>query len=293
MEAKPNVVVCIPAHNEERTIAKVVLGSRKFADAVIVCDDGSDDMTGEIARALGASVIKHEANFGKGSALDSLIAAARALGPKAIVTIDGDDQHDPRDIPAVVAPVLAGEADVVIGARPMDSGEMPRERVFGNRVLDRFTSARAGEELHDTQSGFRAYSLKAAEAIDFKQEGMAIESQTLIDAVRLGLRIKEAPVSVKYEGIPRKRSRLAHLSEVLDYLVTTTVIQSPLLYLGLPGVVAVLLGVVAGARVVNIFLATHQIATGTALISALLVIIGIVIASTSLILKLLTVKLKG
>jgi len=293
MAERLRVVVCIPAHNEEKTIAKVIVGAKRFSDRILVCDDGSSDMTGDIARALGVEVIRHEANFGKGSALDSLISAARAMSPATIVTIDGDDQHDPADIPRVADPILKGEADVVVGVRPMDSGEMPRDRAFGNQVLDRMTSAKAGTELHDTQSGFRAYSVDAAGKIDFKQKGMAIESQTLVDAVRTGLRIKEVPVSVKYQGVPGKRSKVSHISEVLDYLITTTIIESPLLYLGVPSVAAVLLGVVAGVRVVNIFLATHQIATGTALIAALLVIIGIVVGSTSLILKLITVKLKG
>jgi len=293
MEGNRGIVVCIPAHNEEKTIAKVIIPAKQFADAVIVCDDGSSDMTGEIARNLGAQVVRHDANFGKGSALESLITAAKALHPTVVVTLDADDQHDPRDIPKVVEPVLKGEADVVIGARPMESGQMPRERVFGNKVLDHLTSVKAGEELHDTQSGFRAYSIAALDKIDFSQEGMAIESQTLVEAVRLGLRVTEVPVSVKYEGIPQKRSRIAHLSEVLDYLITSTVVESPLLYLGVPGIIAVLLGIVAGLRVVNIFLATHRIATGTALIAAIFVIAGIVILATSLILKLITVKMKG
>lgn len=287
------VVVCIPAHNEEKTIAKVIVGAKKLADLVIVCDDGSSDMTGEIASGLGARVIRHDSNFGKGGALDSLFAAARVLRPNAVVTLDADDQHDPGDIPQVVAPILKGEADIVVGVRPMNESSIPRDRVIGNKILDELTSAKAGERLHDTQSGFRAYSGEAINKLSFRQDGMAIESQTLIDAVNSGLRIKEVPVSVKYEGIRRKRSRLGHFSEVVDYVITRTIIDSPLFYLGLPGLIAVAIGLLAGIRVVNIFLATHNIALGTAIVGAMLVIVGIVITATSLILKLITMRMRG
>jgi len=290
METNRGIVVCIPAYNEEKTIAKVVVSAKRFASVVIVCDDGSTDMTGDIAGSLGAKVIQHEQNLGKGRALGTLFAAAKEWDPRVIVTIDGDDQHDPRDIPKVVEPILKSEADIVIGVRPMMSGSMPRERIAGNKVLDGLTSAKAGETLHDTQSGFRAYSPKAAQSIRFEQTGMAVESQTLIDASKLGLRITEVPVSVKYAGIPQKRNPAAHLSEVVDYIMTRTVIDSPLLYLGLPGLIAVILGIVAGLRVVSIFSATHQIAVGTALIGVILVLVGTVALATSLILKFLTAR---
>ncbi|MDG6925600.1 MAG: glycosyltransferase family 2 protein [Nitrososphaerota archaeon] len=287
------IVVLIPAHNEEKSIAKVIIGAKKVSQAVIVCDDGSTDMTGEISRALGAQVLRHDANEGKGKALASLFEAARTLRPRAVVTIDGDDQHDPADIPKVVEPVLRGDADIVVGVRQMDSGSMPRERVIGNKMLDSLTSARAGEALHDTQSGFRAYGPSALEKIGFSEHGMATESQTLIDAVGAGLRIEEVPVSVRYRGIPQKRNPLAHLSHVIDYLITRTIVESPLLYLGLPGLVAVVLGIVAGLRVLSIFSATHQIAVGTALVGVILVLVGIVALATSLILKMLTARFQG
>lgn len=293
MEASRRIVVCIPAYNEEKSIAKVVVETKKFADTVIICDDGSSDMTGEIARSLGVEVIRHEKNSGKGGALETLIAAAKKFNPQVIVTIDGDDQHFPSDIPNVVDPVLQGHADIVIGVRQMVPGSMPRERIVGNRMLNGLTSAKAGKTLHDTQSGFRAYSVRAINTIDFSQRGMAVESQTLIDAARSGLRILEVPVSVRYKGIPQKRNPAAHLSEVVDYIITRTVIDSPLLYLGLPGLIAVVLGIIAGLRVISIFAMTHQIAVGTALVGVILVLVGIVALATSLILKLLSARFQS
>jgi glycosyltransferase involved in cell wall biosynthesis len=249
-------------------------------------------MTGEIASNLGVQVIRHDSNFGKGRALESLVAAAKILDPEVVVTIDGDDQHDPEDIPEVIEPVLSGQADIVIGVRPMDSGSMPRDRVFGNKVLDQLTSARAGRTLHDTQSGFRAYSAAALSKLSFRQDGMAVESQTLIDALDHGLRIREVPVSVRYDNTRRKRSRITHFSEVVDYVITRTIIDSPLLYLGLPGMVSIVAGVVAGVRVIDLFLPTHLVATGTAIVAAVLIISGTVLVATSLILKLITVRMR-
>jgi glycosyltransferase involved in cell wall biosynthesis len=292
LEALNEVTVCIPAYNEEKTIAKVIVGAMKTGGRVIVCDDGSSDSTGEIAFALGAHLITHKANLGKGEALASLLDAARITQPVAVVTLDADDQHDPQDIVSVVEPILRGEADVVVGMRAMDSKEVPRDRAFGNKVLDQLTSASAGVNLKDTQSGFRAYSLTAINRINFHQHGMAVESQTLIDAAKLGLRIREVPITVRYEGIPQKRSKIVHVSEVIDYLITRTILGSPLLYIGLPGLVALVAGILVGVDVLNILASTHLVATGTALLAGVLIIAGITMMTTSLILKLMTAMLR-
>lgn len=279
------IVALIPAFNEEKTIARVVVSARRHADVVVVCDDGSSDMTADIAEALGVHVIRHLKNMGKGEALRDLVDQARTLDPTVVVTMDADSQHNPADILKVIEPVRKGEADVVIGVREMKTGSAPRERIVGNKVLDSMTSAKAGGSLHDTQSGFRAYSAKALDNINFKQRGMAIESQTLIDAVNAGLRIAEVPVSVTYDGIPQKRNPLEHLSEVVDYLLTRTIVDSPMLYLGLPGLIAILFGIGAGVQVLNVFASTRLLATGTALIAVALIIVGTIMVATSLILK--------
>jgi glycosyltransferase involved in cell wall biosynthesis len=284
-------VVLIPAFNEEKTIAKVIVQAKKYADEIIVVDDGSTDSTAMIAEALGATLIRHRSNMGKGAALRSLVEEARKREAAVFITMDADGQHDPKEIPSIAEPVLKGEADIVIGMREMTAGSAPRERIVGNRVLDAIISVKAGRNIKDTQSGFRAYSAKALHTIDFKQEGMAVETQTLIDAANAGLRIVEVPVSTTYEGIKARRNPAMHFSSILDYILSRTVVDSPLLYLGLPGLVSVLLGVVAGLIVIDTFFRTRLIAIGTALISAILIIIGIVALATALILKFLKVQL--
>ena len=132
-ESKPLILACIPAYNVEKTIAKVVVQTKKYVDKVIVCDDGSSDMTGEIATKLGAEVIRHERNRGYGAALASLFRRARELDPEVMVTLDADCQHNPEDIRRVVTPVLKGAADIVVGSRFLaENGEaIPRYRKLG------------------------------------------------------------------------------------------------------------------------------------------------------------------
>ena len=122
--AKPFVVVGIPAFNEEAMIARVVLESQKHANVVVVCDDGSCDLTGEIAERLGADVVKHERNLGYGTAIKSLVRRARELEADILVTLDGDGQHDPGEIPRVLQPIVKGKADVVIGSRFVDGSKV-------------------------------------------------------------------------------------------------------------------------------------------------------------------------
>jgi glycosyltransferase involved in cell wall biosynthesis len=159
LESKPFVVVAIPAFNEEKTIAKVILLAQKHSDKVVVCDDGSMDMTAEIAERLGAEVIRHERNMGYGAAIQSLFGRARELNADVLVTLDADGQHDPSEIPNVVKPVVQGAADVVIGSRFVDaggSGEMPLYRRFGARLIAKLVNGSSKNGVSDAQSGFRA-----------------------------------------------------------------------------------------------------------------------------------------
>ncbi len=282
------VVVCIPAFNEEAGIAKVVLEAKRYSAQTIVCDDGSNDMTGEIAHALGATVIRHQKNMGKAEALKSLFEEARTLNPRVVVTLDADGQHDPVEISAMVRPILEGKADLVIGARPMKAEIMPRSRILGNKVLDLMVSRRAGRKVQDSQSGFRAYSLRALNAVQFRSRGMSVESQTLIDATEAGLRTETVPISTTYENIRRKRNITSQFAEVFDYIVTASIARSPVKYLGIPGLISLALGVVIGLSVVQVFTRTQQLALGSALISAILIVVGTVAIATSIIIKLLT-----
>ena len=289
MSSQNRVVAILPAYNEEAAFAKVILAAQPHVSQVVVVDDGSTDFTPRIAERMGVVVLRHDHNQGKGVALRTGMNYAREHGFDCAISIDTEGQIDPREVPALLEPITKGDADIVIGVRSREA--MPRERILGNRVLDEATSRQAWFKHEDTQSGFRAYSSRALANLDFTEKGMAVESQTLIDAAKAGLKIVGVPVSTTYEGIRRKRSMLAHGSGVLDYILSRTVVESPLLYLGVPGLAAVLAGIVAGILVVNTFLQTHLIATGTALIAAILIVTGTVAMATGLILKFLKVQM--
>ena len=155
------IVVVIPAYNEERTIAKVVLQAKRHVDLVMVIDDGSVDMTGDIARGLGAKVLRNEVNLGKGEALRRVFKETLTLKPEVTVALDADGQHDPDEIPKLVKPIVDGEADVVVGSRYVEgaSTDAPTYRKMGLRVIEGLGRSAIKVPIRDTQSGFRAYSL--------------------------------------------------------------------------------------------------------------------------------------
>jgi len=234
-------VACIPAYNEERTIGKVVVGAQEYVDQVIVCDDGSSDMTAAIAEKLGARVIRHESNMGKGEAFRSLFSACRDGNVDIMVTIDGDDQHDPADIPKLVDPLARGEADIVIGARFHEKNEgIPAYRRAGNKLLNAVTVS----GISDTQSGFRAYDRKAIELLRPSESGMGVDSEILMDAERHGLSLMEVPVSVRYGiGKTSTHNPIYHTVDVLTSAIKLTSIRHPMTFYGIPGLVITCVGI--------------------------------------------------
>ena len=209
------VIACIPAYNEEDTITSVVERALKHVDMVIVCDDGSSDLTGEKARRAGALVIRHKKNMGYGAALKTLFDVAKRVGPDVMVILDGDGQHDPDDIPALLKPILSGEADIVIGSRFLGKTEMPVYRGVGIKLISFVVRLIAYPDIKDAQSGFRAYNQRAIEAISITERGMGASTEILLKAAYHGLRLKEVPIRVRYAGIVHRMSPWRHGISVL------------------------------------------------------------------------------
>jgi len=262
----------------------VILQTQKYVDKIIVCDDGSNDMTAEIAESLGATVIRHDRNLGKGATLRTLFEASLKIGAKTIVTIDADGQHDPKEIPVVIRPLLEGIADVSIGARLHDKNNVPAIRQFGNRFLTLLTNIGSNQKVNDTQSGFRAYSRKALEKIVVREEGMGADSQILIDANKNNLRITESLVSVNYGEGGSKRSPLRHFSNVILSLVRYAAEKHPLPLLGFPGLIAIGIGLLYGLLTLTIYTTSKQfifayalLSVGGMLMGAFLILIAIVL----------------
>jgi len=278
------IVALIPAYNEERFIGSVVLKARRYADAVIVVDDGSTDATGEIARAAGATVVRHEHNRGKGAALNTGLRKARALAPEAIVTLDGDGQHLIEEMPLVLAPILEGKADIVVGSRYLNGRcFVPLHRILGHRAFTFLTNLVSGVHVTDSQSGFRAFSPRAVEALLFSSSGFSVESEMQFLARENDLRMVEVPVTARYEDRP-KRPVVAHGLMVLNGVLRLIGQYRPLLFFGVPGTAILLFGLLWGAWVVDIYRTSQTLAVGYALIVVLLVLMGIFSLFTGIIL---------
>ena len=233
------IAALVPAWEEEGRIAGVILGLRGRADVVVVCDDGSKDRTAEVARALGARVLRHPRNMGYGAALADLMAEARRLGADAAFTFDGDGQHDPGAVAGLLAPVLRGEADVVVGSRFL-AGAGGGARHAAVRWIGRLAGARVG----DSQNGMRAYSFRALGVVAPSEPGMAASTEILRRAADAGLRVVEAPAPVSYGEGAHSRGALAHGAEVALDTARRRLARHPLSAFGLPGLG--LLGASAG-----------------------------------------------
>ncbi len=279
-----NVVVIVPAFNEERCIGSVVLRALQSADEVLVIDDGSTDGTAEIARAAGATVIRHEQNLGKGTALNTGLRKARELCPDVVVLIDGDGQHRPQEMCRVIAPILAGEADIVVGSRYLDrNSQVPRHRVVGHRAFNMLTGGASGLSLTDSQSGYRALSPQALAALTFRSDGFSVESEMQFIAQERHLRVVETPVTIEYNEKP-KRPVIAHGLLVLNGVLHFVGQYRPLFFFGVSGLLITLASLALGGYVVLAYQRTHMLAVGYAMITVLLGVIGMLTFVTGVIL---------
>lgn len=199
---KPKVIAAIPAYNEAKYIGQVVQQTKKYVHQVIVVDDGSTDETAQVAKTAGATVIRHEINQNYGGAIKSCLKAAREHAADILVTLDGDGQHNATEIPLLIAPVIKGEADIVIGSRFLNGHNgIPRYRKFGINVITWLYNFGSPVKLSDAQSGFRAYNKKALESITYLQDNkMAISVETIVKARKVGLVMQEVPISCKYHA---------------------------------------------------------------------------------------------
>jgi glycosyltransferase involved in cell wall biosynthesis len=245
--ARKLVVAVIPAYNEQIALGSVILLTRQYVDRVIVVDDGSTDKTFEVATLAGAEVIRLEKNSGKAQALLMGLRHARELDCAATIILDADGQHRTVDIPHIAAPVLAREADLVIGSRfILNNGDIPLYRMAGQKTLNLFTNFGTQYTVSDTQSGFRALSRNALDHLDFQSRGYNIESDMIDHFVARGLVIREVPINVRYE-VPHKHKMnpVKHGFSVFSSLINLISYRRPLLAFGIPGAVFIIGGMIA------------------------------------------------
>jgi len=283
-------IACIPAFNVEHQIADVIKKSQKYVDKVLVCDDGSTDNTSVNAKLSGAIVIKHDKNLGKGAALKTLFQKAKDLHADIIITIDGDGQFLPEEIPILIEPIKIKKFDVVIGNRFLDTEEMPSYRKAGNKILDKFTKLAANLPFEDTQSGFRSYSKNALEKISFSTNGFGVDSEILIDAVNKDLKITEKNVTVLYNTGNKTSTKnpVSHSMGVVASIIELIAINHPLKYLGVPGIILLIIGIAFSVVVMGIFNDTRYfsipstlLALGSSIIGLMLLLMSVVLYSIS------------
>ena len=281
-------IACIPAYNEGKVIHNVIEECKKFVDQVVVCDDGSDDNTVNVSTNAGAIVLKHNQNQGKGSAMKTLFNYAKEKNADVMITIDGDGQFLPEEIPKLMNPIVKENVDIVIGYRFNDKGEMPSYRKIGNKMLDKFTNLASGLPFRDTQGGFRSYSKKAINAINITTDGFGVDSEILIDASKKELNIIEKEVTVIYNtgNNTSTKSPISHSTEVVVSLLENIAIEHPLKYLGIPGIFLIFVGIVFGAFVLITFneiryfsIPYTLIAMSTLMIGVLLLLMSVVLFS--------------
>lgn len=279
------IVVGIPAYNEEGSIGRVVLLARRHADRVVVVDDGSTDLTAEIAHGVGAEVVRHNWNMGYGSCLATLFRKARDSDADVLVTLDGDGQHDPREIPKLVAPILEGASDMVIGTRfgEAEGSQIPGYRRLGITAITMLSNA-SGRSVTDAQSGLRAYGRKAIEALRPGELGMGASTELISKAGESGLRIGEVPVTVSYDGDTSTHNPIYHGFDVLASTVKHASIRHPMMFYGVPGAVSFLIAAGFWWWTLNLFAAEHRVVTNVALIAVASTIVGLILMAVAVIL---------
>jgi glycosyltransferase involved in cell wall biosynthesis len=281
------IVAAIPAYNEEKTIAKVVVRAMKYVDKVVVVDDGSTDDTATIAEHLGAGLVRHEGNMGYGAAIRSCFSFARDLNSDALVILDADGQHNADDIPKILGPIQSGEADIVVGSRfaGADTSAVPSYRRAGLRLVNEATNRIAKDKISDTQSGFRAYSRKAIQQIRMYERGMGVTSEIQIRGGDAGLTVLEVPVEVAYKGLKTSsQNPFSHGLEILGAVLLIAGEKHPVALFGVPGFAAIVAGFGGWLWVANRFAEVQQLPIGIALVSTVLLIGGIMAVMTGLIL---------
>ena len=193
-----NVCAVVPVFNESAHIERVVSACRDHCPVVVI-DDGSTDDSARIAANAGAEVIRLPENSGKGAALQRGFAHALGRHFDTVIQLDGDGQHDPHDIPRMIAAAEAGPSvGMVIGSRMADTGPMPALRVLTNRVMSAVVSWLCGQRVLDTQSGFRLIRSSVLGSVTLTAGRYDIETELLIRTCQAGFAVTEVPIKTIY-----------------------------------------------------------------------------------------------
>ncbi len=278
-------IIGIPAFNEEKNIGAIIVQLSQKYDHVIVCDDGSSDMTATIASSLGAHVIKHEKNQGYGSAIKTIFNEAKKIDGDVLVTFDADGQHQISEIDSIIKPIIENKSDIVIGSRFLgEAKDLPKYRKIGIKTITGLTNILTGSKITDSQSGFRAYSKEVLKKISPTESGMGISTEILIKASRNKMRMTEIPITITYGDSNHSKEPISHGTSVIMSTLKHVSIEHPMLYYGIPGLCFLFVGLIFGALTIQIYSVEKVVMTNMALIGVGGVILGtiLLIAATIL-----------
>jgi len=279
------ITVGIPAYNEEKTIAKIIVKLKKTVDQIIVCDDGSTDSTSEIAESLGATVVKHAKNSGYGMAIRSIFLKSREINADILVTLDADGQHKIEDINKIIKPVVDGEADISIGSRFLkEDNNTPGYRKLGVKIITKVTNSSLSEKITDAQSGFRAYNNKVLQSLTPADSGMGISTEILIKSSNLGLKIIEVPTEIQYDGDTSSQNPVSHGTEVLMSTLKYISIERPLRFYGIPSAIFFVIGLTFTFLSIQYYAEIGRLNTNLTLVAAGTLLIAIILIVTAILL---------
>lgn len=280
------LAIGIPAYNEEKNIAALLLKLKKITNKIIVCNDGSSDATGEIAKNLGAIVINHERNFGYGAAIKSILTKGIEINVDVLVTFDADGQHRVEDINTVIEPILKDRADIVIGSRFLNNDEkgIPSYRKAGIKTITNLTNLSTDTKITDSQSGFRAYKKIVLKEIIPSERGMGVSTEILIKANKKKFRIVEVPITVLYGGDTSTHNPVSHGLSVILSTMKFISIEHPLKFYGVPGLTFLGIGLFFIIWAIQVFSESRTILTNVALIGFASTLIAVMLIMTAIML---------
>jgi len=279
------ITVGIPAYNEEKNIAKIIVKLKKMVDQILVCDDGSTDSTCAIAESLGVTVIKHPKNLGYGSAIRSIFLKAREINSEVLVTIDADGQHKIEDVNKIIKPIVDGQADISIGSRFLDKHDnAPKYRKLGINIITKVTNSSLSEKITDAQSGFRAYNNKVLQALTPSDSGMGISTEILIKSSKLGFKIAEVPTEIQYEGDTSTQNPVSHGTEVLMSTLKYISIERPLRFYGIPSFIFFVIGLTFTFSSIQYYAEIGRLNPNVTLVAVGTLLIGVILAVTAILL---------
>jgi len=280
------ITIGIPAFNEEKNISKIINKLKKITDKIIVCDDGSDDSTGKIAREMGALVIRHEKNLGYGAAIRSIFLKAREQESESLITLDSDGQHRIEDIQTVLEPIKNGESDLVIGSRFLDNDgkNVPGYRKVGIKILTKLANTSLEQNITDSQSGFRGYGKRVIQEITPSESGMGVSNEILIKASKKGFQIVEVPIVILYNGDTSTHNPISHGSSVIMSTLKFISMEHPLKFYGIPGSIFLAIGLVFLVYTIQLFTETRQILLSSAIIGVGSVTFGAIMLMSAILL---------